>query len=280
MDPIHLRRGGLLTERDAHRGARQLDGLVDGIARADAGAVPQGVGDGPPDVRLAVRDAPALQDERVVLLLGVARQLLGQARLADTGLAQQEQQRRPGVADRVLHAVAQQPELGLPADQARPVALGPVARRRVGAVGPPGRHELLPTLGRDRLERLVADGASGGGERRGTHEHLARLRRALQAVGRVHDVAHRGVVAAGAERAHQHLAGVDADAHADVDVELGGVLGERLLHAQRGAHRPLGVVLVRGRRAEERDDRVADDLVDPSAEARRCRRRAARSSRR
>ena len=99
-----------------------------GIARADAGAVAQGVGHRPPDVGLAVGHAAALEDERVVVLLGVAGQLLGQPRLADAGLAEQEQQRRPGVADGVLHAVAQQAELRLAADEPRPVALGPVAR--------------------------------------------------------------------------------------------------------------------------------------------------------
>ena len=42
--------------------------------------------------------------------------------------------------------------------------------------------------------------------------------------------------------------------------------GERLLHPQRGAHGPLGVVLVGDRRAEQGDDGVADDLVDLPAE--------------
>ena len=41
---------------------------------------------------------------------------------------------------------------------------------------------------------------------------------------------------------------------------------ERLLHAQRGPHGPLGVVLVGDRRTEQGDDGVADDLVDPAAE--------------
>ena len=50
------------------------------------------------------------------------------------------------------------------------------------------------------------------------------------------------------------------------DPELGRELGERLLHPQRGPHRPLGVVLVRDRRAEQGDDLVADDLVEPAAE--------------
>ena len=41
---------------------------------------------------------------------------------------------------------------------------------------------------------------------------------------------------------------------------------DRALHAQRGADRPLGVVLVRDRRAEDRHDPVAGELVDVPAE--------------
>ncbi len=41
---------------------------------------------------------------------------------------------------------------------------------------------------------------------------------------------------------------------------------ERLLHAQGGADRPVGVVLVGDGCAEEGDDGVAEDLVDATAE--------------
>src|SRR5919109_1138551 len=40
------------------------------------------------------------------------------------------------------------------------------------------------------------------------------------------------------------------------------MLRERLLHRERGAERALGVVLVRHRRAEDHEDRVADELLD------------------
>ena len=52
----------------------------------------------------------------------------------------------------------------------------------------------------------------------------------------------------------------------DRDADLGRDRGQRLLHPQRGAHRPFGVVLVGDRGAEERDDLVADDLVEPASE--------------
>ena len=141
-----------------------------------------------------------------------------------------------------------------------------VARGRDRAEGPPGRDRLLPTLDRDRAERLVAHAAQRRGVRRGTDDDLVGPGDLLQPARGVHDVAHRGVVAAGTQRADEHLAGVHADPQVDVDPVLVAHLGEPFLHAQRGAHRALGVVLVRDRRAEERDERVADDLVDLAAE--------------
>ena len=48
--------------------------------------------------------------------------------------------------------------------------------------------------------------------------------------------------------------------------DLGGVAGQRVLHPQRRPHRPLGVVLVGDRGAEEGDDGVAEQLVDAPTE--------------
>ena len=99
-------------------------------------------------------------------------------------------------------------------------------------------------------------------------DHLVRAGDLLQPARGVHDVAHRGVVAAGAQGADEDLAGVHADAQVDVDPVLLAHLREPFLHPQRRAHRSLGVVLVRDGRTEERDQRVADDLVDLPAEGR------------
>ena len=69
-------------------------------------------------------------------------------------------------------------------------------------------------------------------------------------------------------RAHQHLAGVDADPHLERRWPIvSAASAEGLLHAQGGPHGPLGVVLVGDRRAEQGDDGVAHDLVDLAAEA-------------
>jgi hypothetical protein len=101
----------------------------------------------------------------------------------------------------------------------------------------------------------------------GPDHDLAGLGHGLEPAGGVDDVAHGGGVAAGPQRAHEHLAGVDADSHLEaVGADLVGPRRQRPLHAQAGADRPLGVVLVGDRRAEERQQPVADHLVDATAE--------------
>ena len=84
-------------------------------------------------------------------------------------------------------------------------------------------------------------------------------------MGRLADgrVVHVEVAADGAD---DHLAGVhpdpDVQGHARGPVHLLGVALDRLLHPQRGVARPHRVILVGDRRAEQRHDPVAHDLVD------------------
>ena len=65
-----------------------------------------------------------------------------------------------------------------------------------------------------------------------------------------------------APRAIERLAGRDPDAHLEL-----ALLGERLSDGERSANGSLGIVLVCDRRAEDRHDRVADELLDRPAEA-------------
>ena len=109
----------------------------------------------------------------------------------------------------------------------------PSARRSVSPVSrvEPGRRELLHARGQMR----------GLADRRVVHAEIA------------------------ADGAHDHLAGVESDADLDLDTvlpaQLGGVAGDRLLHGEGGVAGADGVVLVGERRAEERHDAVAHDLV-------------------
>ena len=53
---------------------------------------------------------------------------------------------------------------------------------------------------------------------------------------------------------------------ADADLQL-AVRRERVANRERSAHGAFRIVLVRDRRAEDRHDRVADELLDRAAEA-------------
>jgi hypothetical protein len=141
-----------------------------------------------------------------------------------------------------------------------------LSRRRHGLLRPPDLQRFLATAERDEAQGLVANLVACGLVGRRTDEHLAGQRHRLEAAGGVHDIAERGVIAAGPQGADEHLSGVDPDADLGTDPMQVAQLGEGLLHAQPGAHRPLRIVLVRDRRAEQRHDRVPDDLVDLAAE--------------
>jgi hypothetical protein len=100
-----------------------------------------------------------------------------------------------------------------------------------------------------------------------TTDPVDRCRR-LDPRRRVHHVA-------GDHRLARGRAGVERDerltrGHADPDVKVECVVavverGDRVARSERRAHRPLGVVLVRNRRAVHGHDGVADELLDGPA---------------
>ena len=113
------------------------------------------------------------------------------------------------------------------------------------------------------LSRVV-DLLLRGAVRRLVDEDPVDRRRGLQPGRRVDDVARGHALALGrpgAER-DERLAGRDRDPNLEVTL-----LADPVADRERGADRALGVVLVRGRRAEERHHRVADELLDRAAAA-------------
>ena len=105
------------------------------------------------------------------------------------------------------------------------------------------------------------------------HHDLARVRRRLEPRRDVHGVAERRVLDAlpRADGSEDHRAGVHADAHAEAleapgRGDLAGICGDVLRDAHGGTQRPLGVVLVRDGGAEQRQDAVAGQVLDRSAE--------------
>ena len=172
-----------------------------------------------------------------------------------------------------LHPVEQQLALGAAADERGPQRGAAACRAATtGSTASQASTGSSRPRACRRAHRLVLDDRLGGGVGRRPDEDAPGRRGHLQPLGDVDRVTKRGVVAAGPQRPDQHLAGVHPDAHLHADEpSRAGVLGERLLHPQRGAHGPLGVVLVGDGRPEQRHDGVADDLVDAPAEGRRCR---------
>ena len=132
--------------------------------------------------------------------------------------------------------------------------------------GDPRVDGLVPASHRERTERLVAHRAPRCRVGGGSDDDLPGLRRRLQPARGVDDVAHHRWVTAGAHGTHEHFTRVDPDPQRDVGRLIGRELFERLLHLQRGAHPTLRVVFVRDRDTEARDDCVADDLVELTAE--------------
>jgi hypothetical protein len=198
-----------------------------------------------------------------------ARQLLRQAGLADTGVARDQHRARLLPVDDLEQPAHQQAELGVAADHRRLVPEAEPARR--------GRAQRDELVGADRLALALEPQRrqrppGGPGHRRDRRVAAGVDRADAGRVGqprrRVHRVADDRVRQV---RLHagQHLAGVQADPQAEPPAATALLLhhpAHRRLHPRRGAHGPLGVVLVRGRGAEDRHQPVAGELVDVAAE--------------
>jgi hypothetical protein len=264
----HLRRLDVQARDRTDLGKRRRAHVVGTGTRPDAEPTADRAGERPPHVRLAVRGACAVE-HRDVRRRGreLGHDLVDEARLADARLAHDRDDRaatctdvsRDGVEQGALHDAADERQL--------PTAPA-VAGRRLGADREPHRLDLLAAAQLHGCDRLEPDGLRAQLARRVTDEHRARRRERLQARRHVDDVAHRRVVGA-EQRAHEHLAGVDADPQ----LHLAGLAGplarerpERLVHLQAGPHGALGVVLVGDRRTEHGHDGVAEQLVDTPAE--------------
>ena len=128
----------------------------------------------------------------------------------------------------------------------------------------PGDHRLGLPLRGDRLRFAVVDRLPGRPLSLLADEHPVDRRRRLQARPGVDDVAGGHPLAGlrASSEPHERLAGVDADPHLEL-VALARPVADR----ERGADSALGVVLVRGRRAEDGHHRIADELLDGAAVA-------------
>ena len=122
-------------------------------------------------------------------------------------------------------------------------------------------HSSGLSLRLDRPCCIEFEGASRHGDRAGADEDLSRRRTLLQPGTDVDGVACDEGTAL-ARPADDDVAGVDADAHREPVAED---VAQPSLHTERGMQGPLGVVLERRRRTEDRHHGVAGELLDGAA---------------
>ncbi len=126
-------------------------------------------------------------------------------------------------------------------------------------------HRLGLALHDQRLLRLHVENAADVAIGVVGEQHPADRRGMLQAAGHVNGIAHGGELAHAADRAEQHLAGVDANSQGQGSVVGPAELIDRRLHPQRRPDGHLRVILTRRFRPPKSHDRVADVLVDAAA---------------
>ncbi len=212
---------------------------------------------------LAVGDAAAGQHRRVPL--DERDQLVGEARLADAGLADDGDDLRRRLALRLLEDGEQPPKLVLAADELRLQIAGHRRRSRDELEQPEGRQRRLLA----RLDGLHTHGVADELERRRAEHDRSGRRRLLDSLGDVDRIARDE--AAVTRVADVHVAGVDPDAQVEPETVLAldrlAQSGDGCAGVGGGTDGPQGIVLVRHRYAEDGHDRVADELLDRAAVA-------------
>ncbi|MBB4258802.1 hypothetical protein GGD64_002821 [Bradyrhizobium sp. CIR3A] len=104
-------------------------------------------------------------------------------------------------------------------------------------------------------------------------QHFVRRRHRLQSLRGIHRVAgyRIGLGSADTQSARNHVPGIDADVElqrgAGVDLRTPAELLRPLDHVECSADSPLRIVLVRCWRAEQRQQRIADEFVHEAAKA-------------
>ena len=210
---------------------------------------------------LAIRRAAA--DEHAPLVADSGDELADEPRLADTGRPDDRARDTATSFACVAQRAAQELELSLATDE-RCVAFLPV-RLDIGQDTEQAIRLERPCLALhlEGLDCFHADRLPTELPRQASDEDLARTRALLEPSSDVHRVA-GGSKAVAARLVHHDLAGVHS--HADVEVDSDPL--ERLVEPPElgpelvgGPQRAKRVVLVGDRHAEERDDRVSDELL-------------------
>ena len=236
----------------AAAGAQLRDGLLDGIVVRDPGSHFDHLRDRPVRDAFTVRERAATEDRGA---LDAGDELPRQPALADPRLRVDREQMGALVADHARERVVQQLELELAGDEARGDARHAVAGLPKPRE-PPGDQRLAEALQRELAALLGLGDADRQPACEGPDQDLTRCSRLLQPRRDVDRLAGRegrvGLVG-------DDLAGLDADSRLESEA-VHGVEDRR-----RGAHRALGVVLVRLRDPEGGHDGISGELLDDAA---------------
>ena len=207
--------------------------------------------------------------EEAHALLRAAAHLRDEPALADARLARDRDDRAAAVGE-VGHHVVEHAQLAVAADERRDLARLPLPL--AGHAEDLDRRGLALEL--ELADRLELERALDLLRGRRADRDAAASGRGLQPRGGVDRVAERveTLLRRRVVVGEQHdRPGVDADASRELHaVRLADVLrvgAERGLHRERRAHGPLGIVVVRARDAEQREEAVAGELRDRAAEA-------------
>jgi len=215
------------------------------------------LGHGPVADPLAIGKAASARNGCV---LQRAQELIHQARLANTGGAENREQVAEALADDVRERVLEELALAIAAHHRRGVP--PRYRRRCDGDQAKGRHRLGLSLRLQRFDRLDLNSVADEAQCLLAEQDLTGLRCLLQAGCDVHCVPGcEAFLRAGDDLTRVH-------AHAQLEpgpvraLELLVQAGETSAQLVSSAHRPEGVVLVKGRHTEDGHDRIADELLD------------------
>jgi hypothetical protein len=260
--------GRLLTVADhVGDGPGELGlGRLGRIGFEDAGLGLDDLAQRPQRHPLPIRKAAALPPGgQLRLALDQLQQLEHQPALAHPGDPDQGHQLGGLLGAGPGQGVRQQPELPIPADQGGSGGLGdvhPQAGPRRQRLPHPDRVRLA--LGRHRLRLAVLDRPFGGPEGALVDQDPVGRGGGLQPGSGVDHVprGHPLALDRSGVQHHQRLPGGHPHPHMQIQRWVGLVeLGDRLADSQGGPHRPLRVVLVGDRSAEQRHHRVPDELL-------------------
>ena len=216
---------------------------------------------------LPVRQRPPLPPcNQLLVCVDDLEELGDQAALADARNADERHELGGQLGAAAFEGVREEPALSLTSDQrgsGRDVDVEAEARARCDNLPDGDREGLALCVDRRRLP--VLDGRAGRTHRRLAGENAADGCRRLQPRSRVDDVARDHALALGRPRAerYQCLTGIHRGADPQLEARRRVVqLLDRAADREGSANRPLRVVLVRDRRAEDGHDRVSDELLD------------------